>query len=124
MGENIPSLNGGAADALELRGDSAVAGESASKARVLIADSRPLLRYGFRHLLEEQPDMACCGEVGSVEETDGAIGANQPDLLVLDLSLQGGFGLEFIKAIRDAWPRLPILIASEQDECLYAERAI
>jgi len=53
-----------------------------------------------------------------------AIQAVRPDILIVDISLNGPDGLELLKNIRLGAPRLPVLILSMHDESIYAERAL
>jgi DNA-binding NarL/FixJ family response regulator len=48
----------------------------------------------------------------------------RPDILIVDISLNGPDGLELLKNIRISSPRLPVLILSMHDESIYAERAL
>ena len=50
--------------------------------------------------------------------------AAKPDVVIVDLTLKGGDGLELCKQIRDRFTTLPILVVSMHDESLYAERAL
>ncbi len=68
-----------------------------------------------------------CGEAEaawSVPAALAALPALNPDVLVLDLSLNGPDGLDLLKSIRATQRSLPILILSVHDESMYAERAL
>jgi len=93
-------------------------------ARVLIADDHPLVRSGLARLLNQQADVICCGEAGTVAETLVATERCSPDLLLLDLRLKSGDGLELIKSIRANHSRLRILVMSQHDEHIFVERAL
>ena len=76
-------------------------------------------------LLNDEPDIEVCAQVGTSMEALSAIRRNHVDLAVIDISLEGGpDGIELTKSIRAERPRLPILILSMHDETLYAERAL
>jgi DNA-binding NarL/FixJ family response regulator len=94
------------------------------KTQVFIADDHPFLRLGIRSMIDSTDDMQCCGEAESVSETLSGLEGTQPDLLLLDLCLGDGDGLELIKAVRAQHEKLGILILSQLDEALYAERAL
>jgi len=96
----------------------------ASKQRILIADDHPLFREGLVQLINRERDLSCCGETGTVAATQTAVATLQPDLLVLDLRLKDGDGLELIKSLKARFPDLFVLVLSEHDETLYAERAL
>ena len=53
-----------------------------------------------------------------------AIAESRPDILIVDISLNGPDGLELLKSIRASDPDLPVLILSMHDEAIYAERAL
>jgi DNA-binding NarL/FixJ family response regulator len=87
-------------------------------------DDHPLLREALAAVINRQSDFVCCGEAGSAIETQKAVSVLQPDLVLLDLWLNGGDGLELIKALKSQFPSLHILVLSQFDEALYAERAL
>jgi DNA-binding NarL/FixJ family response regulator len=95
-----------------------------NKVQVLIADDHPFLRLGIRSMIDATADMRCCGEAEDVAQTLSGVENLKPDVLVLDLCLGDRDGLELIKSIRAIEPDLPILILSQLDETLYAERAL
>ena len=94
------------------------------KTRILVADDHPLFREGFVQLINRERDLCCCGETDSVEATYKAVGTLKPDLLVMDLRMGDGDGLELIKALKAGFAALPILVLSQHDETLYAERSL
>jgi DNA-binding NarL/FixJ family response regulator len=92
---------------------------------VLVVDDHPLFRKGVVQLLNDEPDIEVCAQVGTSMEALSAVRRNHVDLAVIDISLEGGpDGIELTKSIRAERPRLPILILSMHDETLYAERAL
>src|SRR5206468_4402902 len=94
------------------------------KPRVLVADDHPLFREGLVQLINRETDLCCCGETDTVAATQTAVASLKPDLLVLDLRLKDGDGLELIKTLKSRFPSLFVLVLSEHDETLYAERAV
>ncbi len=94
------------------------------KTRVFIADDHPFLRLGIKSMINSTDDMQCCGEAESVSETLSGLESSQPELLLLDLCMGYGDGLDIIKAVRAQYEKLGILILSQLDESLYAERAL
>lgn len=95
-----------------------------SKTRILIVDDHPLLREGLRGVINRQSDMICCGEAASVSEAQTAVANHQPDLVILDLRLKGGDGLELTKSWKSQYPGLRVLVLSQYDSPLYVERAL
>jgi DNA-binding NarL/FixJ family response regulator len=100
--------------------------KSARTARktVLIVDDHPLLRQGLALLINQQEDMQVCAEAEEAQAAMQAIAQQRPDIMILDISLNGPDGLELLKSIRASNPDLPVLILSMHDESIYAERAL
>lgn len=92
--------------------------------RVLLIDDHPIFRDGITQLINNQPDMQVCGYVSSAPQALSAVDALKPDMLVVDISIQGTNGIELIKTIRAQHPTLRALMLSSHDENLYAERAL
>jgi DNA-binding NarL/FixJ family response regulator len=95
-----------------------------SKHKVLVVDDHPVVREGLTERINRESDLVVCGEAQSAPEALRAIVRLQPDIVVLDLSLPKGHGLELIKDIRVMHPRLPVLVFTMHEESLYAERAL
>jgi DNA-binding NarL/FixJ family response regulator len=93
-------------------------------ARILIVDDHPLVREGFTARIAAQPDMEVCGEAADVSGGIAAFMSTAPDLVIVDLALKTGHGLELIKEILSQAPDAKILVVSAYDESLYAERSL
>ena len=76
----------------------------ASRRRILIAEDHPLLREGLVQLINRERDLSCCGETDTIAATKTAVATLKPDLLVLDLRLRDGDGLELIKSLKARFP--------------------
>ncbi len=95
-----------------------------TKKRIMVVDDHPIVRQGLSLLINREPDMVVCGEA---EEAMGAmhvLASARPDVLLLDISLNGPDGLDVLKNVRATHPTLPVLILSMHDESIYAERAL
>jgi DNA-binding NarL/FixJ family response regulator len=92
--------------------------------RLYIVDDHPLMRLGYRALVESVPDLVVCGEAGSVGEGVRGILDTAPDLVITDITLSDGSGVDLIRRVHDRRADLPILVVSMHDEMLYAERAL
>ena len=92
--------------------------------RVLLVDDHPILREGLARMLDDQEDFLVCGQAENATDALRQVRTNRPDLVVLDLSLGGADGLEVARQLHDLYPKLPVLILSQHDESLYAERAL
>jgi DNA-binding NarL/FixJ family response regulator len=95
-----------------------------AKRTVFIVDDHPLLRQGLALLINRESDLAVCGEAQDAQTAMLAIMRCQPDILIVDISLNGPDGLDLLKSIRNSYPDLPVLILSMHDEATYAERAL
>ena len=91
---------------------------------VLIVDDHPLLRDGLAKVINQQPDLAVCGEAANARAGLAAAVKLRPDVAIVDLSLEDGSGLDLIKDVHARNPALPMLVLSMHPEHLYAERAI
>ncbi|MDI1312293.1 response regulator transcription factor [Prosthecobacter sp.] len=94
------------------------------KHRVLIVDDHPIFRDGITQLINSQPDLHVCGHVCSAAQALSSVEALKPDMLIVDISIQGTNGIELIKTIRAQHPAMRALMLSSHDENLYAERAL
>lgn len=91
-------------------GQAGVAGERAL--RVLIAEDSNDLRRVLAMLIDAEPDLECVGTVAVPERLLATTRELEPDVLVLDLVLEGGSALHLIRALRDEHPRLRIILHS------------
>jgi DNA-binding NarL/FixJ family response regulator len=96
----------------------------AAKKTVLVVDDHPLMRQGLALLINQQQDLQVCGEAEQALAAMHAIARLHPDIVILDISLNGPDGIELLKNIRTTNPGLPVLILSMHDEAIYAERAL
>ncbi|MFT7130276.1 MAG: DNA-binding NarL/FixJ family response regulator [Gammaproteobacteria bacterium] len=92
--------------------------------RIFIVDDHPLIRRGLRQLLETEILLEVCGEAENIADSLAGIKDCEPDLVIVDISLPDGSGLDLIKRIHAVKPTLPILVSSMHDERLLAERAL
>jgi DNA-binding NarL/FixJ family response regulator len=94
------------------------------KTKVLLVDDHPLVREWLTNLINEEPDFEVCAQVGSAREALDLIGKLSPRVAIVDISLDGGSGLELIKDIKAQHPKVDVLVLSMHDETLYAERVM
>ncbi len=94
------------------------------KKKVFVVDDHPIVRQGLSLLINQESDLFVCGEAEEMHSALPAIQAANPDILIVDISLNGPDGLELLKNARLTSPRLPVLILSMHDESIYAERAL
>jgi len=92
--------------------------------QILIVDDHPLIREGLTARISAQADLEVCGEAEGVEEALAEFKIRNPDLVLIDISLKNGHGLELIKQIKLHNPETKMLVVSAYDESFYAERAL
>ncbi len=93
---------------------------------LFLVDDHPVFRLGLAALISSLAEARVIGEAvdgeGALRQMQGS--TPLPDLLVVDLSLPGMGSLEFLRQVRANWPDLKILVLSNHDEGLFAQRAI
>lgn len=94
------------------------------KKTVFVVDDHPLLRQGLALMINREQDIMVCGEAEEAQAAMKAIAVKKPDILIVDISLDGPDGLDLLKDLRMLYPDLPVLILSMHDESIYAERAL
>jgi two-component system NarL family response regulator len=82
---------------------------------ILIVDDHPALRVGLGTILSGQPDMRVVAEAGDVAEALAMCERHQPNVVLMDLRLPGGGGVEATLAIRKRWPDTRVLIVTVYD---------
>lgn len=92
--------------------------------KVLIVDDHPLLREGLAIIINQHEGLRVCGEAGDVQGGLAAVNELHPDVVIVDISMADGNGLELVKDIHAVNPTLPVLVLSMHHENLYAERAL
>lgn len=94
------------------------------KSQIFILEDHPIMRRGYRALIDGEMDMQVCGEAETAAEALEKIRRAPPDLVIADISLEGMNGIEFIKHLQAEQPGLEVLVVSMHEESLYAERAL
>lgn len=92
--------------------------------RVLIVDDHPLVRKGIVTLIGQERDLEVCGEADEMPAAISLIREVLPDIVIVDLSLKAGNGLELVKHVHSAHPDVKMLVCSMHDESLFAERCL
>lgn len=97
---------------------------SRTSARILIVDDHPMVREGLAARIATQRDLQVCGEAASEDEAVAMALETRPDLVLVDISLKSGNGMDVIRQVRARDPNIKFLVISGYQESLYAERAL
>ncbi len=92
--------------------------------RVLIVDDHAILRRGLRALLSDAFHDAAFGEASNAEEALEQLGKKGWDVALLDITLPGKSGLDLLKELKAARPKLPVLVLSVHPEDQFALRVL
>ena len=92
--------------------------------RVLVADDHTIVREGLKQILTKSGDLQVAGEAANGNDVLRMVRESAWDVLVTDMSMPGRNGLELIKLVKAAQPKLPVLVLSMYGEEQFAVRAI
>lgn len=95
-----------------------------TKSQIFVVDDHALVRLGMRQLLNGEPDLHVCGEAEDLKSALERLADTPADLVLLDLSLKTGDGLDALKQLRAQRPEQRILVLTTHDEKVYGERVI
>lgn len=93
-------------------------------ARVLIVDDHPLVREGLAARLAAYLDLEVCGQAADIETALELAHATRPAIVIVDLALRRGSGLDLIKKLQSLGDTPRILVVSAYEETFFAERAL
>lgn len=92
--------------------------------RIIIADDHPLTRAGLRDLLDGESGMHVIGEADSYPALWDALARDEPDLVLLDLRMPGGSGVDAVRRLRQRHPRVRVIVLSGYPEDAFLIRTI
>jgi DNA-binding NarL/FixJ family response regulator len=95
-----------------------------ARTRVLIVDDHPIARYGVARLLEATGDLSICAEAADARAAYHAMKRHRPQLVLIDIALRDGGGIETIRRLRSANGEAPVLVITSRHESVFAERAL
>lgn len=89
--------------------------------RLLLVDDHEVVRVGVKALIERHPGMEVVGEAGTVREAIDGTERLRPDVVLLDIRLQGGSGVDACREIKNRWPETKIIMLTSfaEDETLF-----
>lgn len=94
------------------------------KYNVFIVDDHPLVRQGLTTVIDQQNDLAVCGDAEDVAQALSSIENCKSDIVIVDISLQKSNGMRLIEELKHRWPDILALVFSMHDESIYAERCL
>lgn len=92
--------------------------------RVLVLEDVPVVLEGLLQWLGRHADFQLCGQVGTPAEAMGTLARARPDVLLMNAMPGGSDGVSFIRTMIADHPAVRILVFSQHDERVYAERAL
>lgn len=92
--------------------------------KVIIADDHSIVRKGLKQILLEEYPFAEVSEASNAEELIKTTMSGTWDVVITDLSMPGRSGLDALRQIREAFPKLPVLVLSMHPEDQYAIRVL
>lgn len=92
--------------------------------RILLADDHALVREGLRLILASQPDLAVVGEAATGREAVRQVRALRPDVVLMDLTMPDGGGLEATETIKREVPATQVLVLTMHDSQEYFFRLL
>ncbi len=74
--------------------------------------------------ISAQPDLEVCGEAATEDEALALVNDTNPNLIIVDISLKSGHGIELIKQVKSRYAAVKMLVVSGFQDSLYGERAL
>ena len=94
------------------------------RVKVLLVEDHPMFREHLGQLINRDLGMVVCGEADNIKDAMRLVSETNPDIAIVDITLRGSSGLEFIKDVKAQGLSLNVLVLSMHDEELYAERSL
>jgi len=94
------------------------------KRKILVVDDHAVFREGMVWILDQEKDLEVCGTAEDGVQALQMAAQLKPDLVLVDLSLEGMSGIDLTKTLRAKFPKIRILILSMHKEMLHAERVL
>lgn len=90
--------------------------------RIAVVDDHPIVRTGLVTLIESEPDLLVCGEAADIDAAMALVSRQQPDLVLVDLSLGSSNGLDLIRRLAER--SVPVLVVSIHIDDMWVTRAL
>ena len=91
---------------------------------VLLVEDHPMFRERLATVISKRGAMSVCGEADNVADALSLAESLHPDIAIVDITLRGSNGLDFLKDLKARGTEMPVLVLSMHDEAIYAERVL
>jgi DNA-binding NarL/FixJ family response regulator len=91
---------------------------------IVIVDDHPVIMHGLIHILEKEKDFHITGQAGNGKDALEVIAAVKPDVVILDITLEGVDGISLIAHIKESSPGIKIVMYTTHDNKNYISRAL
>jgi two-component system nitrate/nitrite response regulator NarL len=101
-----------------------MSGSSKNPIRIILLDSQTLFRVGLRYILEGQPEMVVVGDAGNINEGVELITSTSPDIILLELNLDGQPEMEIIPELVKVAGSARLILLTEMNDPKVQQRAV
>src|SRR5262245_36250870 len=95
-----------------------------ARSTVFVVDDHPVFREGLARIINHEKDLVVCGEASDAADALRRVERLKPDLVIIDIALEGMNGIDLARSLRSRLPASRLLIVSMHPESLYGERAL
>jgi len=92
--------------------------------KVIIVDDHTLLRKGLVKILTEEQDIKVIGDANGYHELLEYLTREEPDVILMDISMEGKNGMEILKELKKSYPKVRVIMLSMHPEDRFSVRAI
>ncbi|MBZ5576570.1 MAG: response regulator transcription factor [Acidobacteriia bacterium] len=92
--------------------------------RILLADDHPVVRQGFKMILDAQPDMEIVGEAGNGREAVELAESLKPDVVVMDVAMPELNGIEATRRVAASVPHARVVALSMHKDSVYVREVL
>ena len=92
--------------------------------KVVLADDHEIFRKGLLSLFKNNPSFEIIGEAGDGEEVISVLEKNEPNVLLLDISMPKATGLSIIPQLKKRFPKVKIILLTMHDEAPFLNKAL
>ncbi len=105
------------------RDNGAIAETAKTEIKIFIVDPLAVVRQGLIKIIENSSQYRVCGEAKNSDEAVRGISRTVPDVVIIDIALDEFGGIDLVKALKTRYPSLEMIVLSDADEVIFAERA-